>query len=809
MSTKKSALGIVFCDCGGSVSRTLDFKYLSEFASKLQDVNFVKRHDFLCGEKGKKEVDDLVRKGANRIVIAACSPKLYEVHFRNYLKESGLNPYCLEMANLREQCAWPHTDNPKGANEKAERIVTAAVERARKINPIEKKGFKVNKSVLVIGAGIAGLQAAIDVADFGLPVHLVERAPVVGGNALKLGLAFPSDDGAFCISSPEFLRGIRKCFYRAGLLQHPNLKLYTISEVKEFKGSFGNFEVKVASYPRGVKEKLCINCGKCADVCPIEVADEMNYGLSKRKAIYLPYPNATPPVYLIDWEHCNKCGECVKICPTKAVDLKDKDKETTLNVGSIIVATGFQEYDPSGIKQYRYGVYPDIITQLQLARILDPYGPTKGKLVKPSSGEVPKSIVMLQCVGSRDETTNPYCSKICCSFALKHAIHIKEEYGQDVDVYVCYIDIRTLGKGYEGYYSKARKLGVKFIRGKPSDITKDLKTGKLLVEVEDTQLNKPLELEADMIVFAVALRPTSGSGELAKLLNINLDDYGFIKEIYPKLKNIDTSTKGIYVCGGAQGPKDIPESINQAEAAAFRAILDLSKDKFTKALDIAVVNDEDCDGCELCVDVCPYDAAQMVEVKDRPPINMVAEINELLCERCGACADRCPTGAIQLPYWTDDQFSSQISGLLSGNGGSMSPKVVAFCCDECGYATVDLVGMGGISYPVNVLPMRVPCLGWISLYHIFKAFELGADGLLLVGCLRHNCQFLKGNVYATEAVTFAKEILDEIGLNSKRIKMVPVCAADPTEFSETTKSVVNELKELGPIRKTGVAGSSD
>jgi len=299
MSKKKPTLGVLFCDCGGELSRVLDIKHLQDSVSKMPDVKFVKRHSSLCIE-GKKEINALVRKGANRILIAACSPKLYETYFRNCLSESKLNPYCLEMANIREQCAWPHADDPKGANEKALRLVTAAVERARRIVPIERKEFKVQKSVLVIGGGVAGLQTSFEIAAYGFPVHLVERAPVVGGNALKIGLAFPTDDGAFCISSPNFLKGIRKCFYRAGVLQNPNLRLYTLSEVKEVKGSFGNFEVKLASQPRGVKENLCINCGKCGEVCPIEVEDEFNYGFGKRKAIYLPYPNAVPPVYVVD-----------------------------------------------------------------------------------------------------------------------------------------------------------------------------------------------------------------------------------------------------------------------------------------------------------------------------------------------------------------------------------------------------------------------------------------------------------------------------------------------------------------------------
>lgn len=793
------ATGVLFCDCGGELSRVIDFVHLEDFASKLQGVKLVKRHSFLCGEEGKSEINTFIQAGAERIVIAACSPKLYEVHFRNHLMDGGLNPYCLEMANLREQCAWPHTGDPQGANEKARRLVAAAVGRARKVAPIGEKEFQINKSVLVIGGGVAGLQAAIDVADFGYPVHLIERAPIVGGNALKLGLAFPADDGAFCISSPGFLKGIRKCFYRACVLQHPNIKLHTLSEVREVKGSLGNFEVKVLSQPRGVREDLCINCGKCIGVCPIEVADETNYGLSKRKAIYLPYPNAVPPVYVIDWKNCNRCGECVKACPTKAVNLSGEEREAELQVGSIIVATGFQEYDPSPIKPYNYGVHGDIITQLQLARILDPYGPTGGKLVKPSNGETPKRIVMIQCVGSRDETTNPYCSKVCCTLALKHAIHIKEEHQRDAEVYLCYMDIRTVGKDYERYFSKAREVGVRFIRGKPSEIRNDPLSGNLTVEVEDTLLNRPMEIEADMVVLSVAMTPPTGNSGLAKLLGIDVGNDGFIKEVYPKLKPVETNVKGIYVCGGAQGPKDIPESITQAEAAAFRAILDLSRDKLRKNMDISYVDEENCDGCELCVEVCPYDAIGMVKAEERPPVGLVARIDEIRCQGCGSCASKCPTGAIQLQHYTDDQVLGQLSGLLSENGDSMLPKVVAFCCDECGYATVDLAGMGEKTYPANVLPMRVPCLGGVSLYHIFKAFEYGADGILLVGCLRGNCQHLKGNVFAENAVTFARSILDEIGLNSRRLRMVSVCAADPIEFSKVASSLVNDVKELGPI----------
>ncbi len=800
MSAKKPSLGVFLCDCGGEVSQTIGFDKLHDFVSKLDNVKFVKRHSFLCGEDGAKEFANLIRKGANRIVVAACSPKLYESHFRNYLTKAKLNPYCLEMANIREQCAWPHSDDSKGANEKAERIVKAAVGRANKIVSIEEKEFKINsKAILVVGAGVAGLQAALNAADAGYSVNIVEKAPIIGGNATKLGLAFPNDDGAFCITASESLGGIRKCFYRAGILQHPNIKLFTLSQVKEFKGSSGNFEAKVFSQPRGVSKALCINCGKCSKVCPVEVADKINYGFNKRKAIYLPYPNAVPPVYVVDWDNCTRCGECVKICPTNAIDLNQEAKETTLKIGSVIVATGFQEYDPTPLKPYKFNQHKDVITQLQLARILDPYGPTKGELLRPSNGEAPKSIVMIQCVGSRDESTNPYCSSVCCTLALKHAMHIKEKNGHDAEVYVCYMDIRT-PMDYESYYSKTRELGVKFIRGKPSEILVDPETGNLTVEVEDTLLNMPIEIDADMVVLSTALVPTSGTSELAKVLGADVGKYGFIKEVYGKLKPVETTVKGIYVCGAAQNPKSIPDSVTQGTAAAFHAIQNLSKQKVSKDLNVAYVNEEKCDACEVCIDICPYSAISLVEVKGNPSsVTQVARIDETLCNTCGSCAGRCPTGAIQLSYWNDEQFLSQIEGLLTKNGGSKSPQVVAFCCDECGYATVDLTGMGRISYPSSVLPMRVPCLGWVSLYHIFKTFEYGADGILLVGCMFPNCQQLKGNIYAEKALNFARNILDEIGLSSRRLRLVSVCAAAPGDFSSEAKSFIKELEELGPI----------
>ncbi|MHA2394169.1 MAG: hydrogenase iron-sulfur subunit [Promethearchaeota archaeon] len=789
MSDKPLSIGVFLCDCGGKISQTIDFEKLVGSISDLKCVKFVKRHSFLCGDEGENLIKSHV-KNVDRIVIAACSPKLYEHLFRNLLSGEGFNPFLLEIANLREQCAWPHSDDYQGAYEKASRIVFSAIERVRRTFEIERKGFDINKNVLVVGGGVAGLEAAVDIASFGFNVTVIEREAIVGGNALQIGLSFPSDDGAFCISSPNFLSGIRKCYYRSGLLQHPNLKIRTLSEVVGFDGSFGNFNVKICSKPRGVVEKLCINCGICSELCPIEV---FGGDLPKRKAIYLPHANAVPPVYLVDWDNCNRCGKCVEACPTKAINLDDKIHEDAFAVGAIVIATGFQEFDPTNIHQYKYGVSKNVITQLELAKMLDPFGSKEGILVRPTDGASPKNVVIVQCVGSRDRDINPYCSRVCCTIALKHAIEIKERY-RESEVFICYMDIRPVGKEYERYYLKAMELGTTFIRGRPSEIIENPETSNLIVRTEDTVLGEQIELEADLVVLSTGMIPSDGSCELVDMLGVEVGREGFVKELYPKLRPIETNVKGIYVCGGAHSPKDIPESVTQAEATAFKVVSDLSIDKYEKDMIIATINEEYCDGCELCVDICPYDALKMIPRENSSLL--LAIVDEMKCEGCGLCSSKCPTGAVQLIHSTDNQVLNQLRVLLSKEYGSISPKVVALCCDECGYATVDLVGMAMKKYPCNIFSVRIPCLGWISLYRIFKTFEYGADALLLVGCEEGNCQHLKGDIYARRIVSFAKDILDEIGLDRRRLEVVSLCAYNIEKFLSASIQLLEEIKKL-------------
>lgn len=804
-----TSVNVLLCDCGGELRKAIDFDELHKCLSSIENVNSVEQVKYLCGTEGLNKIRKAAKNSRDRLVIAACTPKLYEGLFRKCAADAGLDPSFVEIANIREQIAWPHADDTAGANDKAKLIVAAAVQRVSNNEHVEKKTFEINNNVLVIGAGVAGLQAATDIAEFGHEVTLIEKSPVIGGNALKLGLAFPTDDGAFCISSFHELPGVRKCFYRAGLTQHPGIKIQTLSEVTEVTGSFGNFEAKLFTKPRGVKTHLCISCGKCSEVCPISVANDFNYGMNLRKAIYLSYPNAVPAAYAIDFQACNKCGKCIEACPTQAVDLTEESLEETRKFGAMVIATGFEEFNPSTIKQYKYNADKDVITQLQLSRILDPFGPTSGELAKPSDGKMPESVTIIQCVGSRDKSTNSYCSKICCMFGLKHAIEIKQKYGSKVDVYFCYMDIRTPGKGYEEYFTKARELGVIFIRGKPSEINRDPATNKLVVDVEDTLLNKPLEIESDLAVLSVALRPSEGTSKLAKAMGVNVDSDGFVQELYSKLKQIETNVKGIYVAGAVQSPKDIPESVTQGQAVALRIISDLKNAQLTKNMDLAYVNEDNCDGCKVCTEVCPYNAAKMVDVttKDGQPAS-VARIDETKCNRCGLCSSRCPTGAIQLTNYSDEQIFSQLRVLLSADS-SLKPRIIAFCCDECGYAAVDMAGMGSKKYPPNVLPVRVPCLGWVSLYQIFKAFEFGADGVLLTGCIDKNCHHMTGATNAANVVNFAKQILDGIGVGSKRLELVTLCAAEPAKFQEATALLLKSITDLGQIRNLPLEVKTD
>ncbi len=573
---KQKRIGVFICHCGKNIAGGVDIKELHESIGEIEGVDFVADNKFSCSEQGQTDIQNTIKKNnLERVIVAACEPGLHLMTFQRCGEKEGLNPAFVDLIDIRKWTMHGSPDrvNPEKALENSKKLISMAVKRMRFKRVIPKVTVKVNPSVLVIGGGVAGLEASLDLADKGYKVHLVERLPTIGGKMALLYKVFPTNDCAPCILAPK----------TAYANIHPNINLLTNSEVKYVEGYIGNFKVVVNQKPRYIDEKKCTGCELCIDKCPQKVIDnEYSGGLGERKAIYIPYDQAIPRKAIIDEKRClylNKgsCGLCEKVCPTKAIDFKQKNREIELNAGAIVVATGFDEYNPAPKTEYGYGRHDNVITQFQLARLLDIDGPTKGRLLRPSDGKEPGRVAMIQCVGSRDENANGYCSSVCCMYALKHAQIIKEMLLPDTEVYICYIDMRTAGKGFEEYYKRTREIGVNFIQGRPAEVIEDEKTKNLILNVEDPDIGALLKLEMDLVVLSSATVPSKGTREMAGILGINLDENGFFKEVHPKLRPVETNVRGIYICGSAQGPKDIPDSIVQAKAAASCADSELRK----------------------------------------------------------------------------------------------------------------------------------------------------------------------------------------------------------------------------------------
>jgi heterodisulfide reductase subunit A len=799
---KEVKIGVFLSDCGKQLSEILDFDALIGYVKKVSDVALVVRGNEFWRGSGLQAIVDAVKDGKiNRVVVAENLPKLSEVKIVQAVEKAGLNPYLVAVLDLKDHCAWPHRDKPSEATEKAKAMLLAAIERAKLLEPIEKLEFPALKSVLVIGGGIAGMQAAEDLADLGFKVHLVEKAPFLGGLAARAGRFFPTDDCSICIQSPTsdvktITHTSRKCVYRSGFSEIPNLNILTNSKIVGVEGVPGNYKVTIEKKPRYVNELKCVGCDLCTTVCPVKVPDEYNAKLKTRKAIYMNIPNVYPPVYVIDESACKfqDCAKCVEVCPTKAIELNQKSKKTTLNVGSIIVATGFQEYDPSVIKEYHYGEYPDIITNLEFARMIDGFGPTNGTIIRPSNRKPAKRIVMIQCVGSRDRRWNPWCSSICCMISLKHAMLIKSAY-PDADVTICYIDVRTTGREHEYYYEKAREMGIKFVKGRPTEIVHDPEVDLLIVDVEDQISRKFLELEADLVVLAPAMVPAEGTKELAEILGIELDEDGFFKEYNAKLRPTETKLRGVFLSGGATFPKDAPTTSLHAHSAAIKAAKFLNTGKIVKDQKTAVVNEDYCGDCEFCPVTCPYGAISL-EPKDEE--HFVAKVSDLLCEGCGICVGTCPVNAIELRHFRPNQMQAQMTALMSINGTS-KPLVLAVCCSECGGTVVDSSGMAKMKYPANVRVMKVPCTGFLQVHQFLRAFEAGAQGVMVVGCKSDGCHYEVGVKKTEKKVELARTLLKEYGIEPERLEIFNMVYIEGDKFAEAARMMTEKLEKLGPL----------
>ncbi len=635
-------IGVFVCHCGTNIAGVVDVKKVVEEVRKLPGVVHAEDYVYMCSQVGQQKIIDAIReKKLNGVVVAACTPSLHGETFAKAVEYGGLSRYRYEFVSIREYVSWVHWHDRKKATEKAIREIAAAVAKLAGNKAYEPIKRGVVKKALVIGGGIAGMTAAVDLANAGIPVILVEKSPTIGGRMIQLSMTFPTLDCAQCTITPKM----------AEVARHPNIKLYTLSEVIDVEGYVGNYKVKILQHPRMVDVDECRLCGFCERACPVEVPNEFNRGLGKRKAIYMPFAQAVPSAYVIDPEHCTRCGLCVRACPVDAIHLDEKERIIEEEVGAIIVATGFDIYPPENLPEYGYGIYRDVVDALQFEQMIVPSGPTKGRIVRLSDGKPAKTVVFIQCAGSRDENHLPYCSKICCMYTAKQAMLYKMKV-PDGKAYIFYIDVRAAGKGYEEFYKKAQMTpGIHYVRGRVSRVYREPGGDKLIVEGVDTLSGKLVKIKADLVVLAVGIVPRLDP-DLAAKLKIARDEYGFAQEVHPKLKPVETEVSGVFVAGAVQGPKDISESVAQASAAAAKAMQILVRDSVVKDPIIAEVDREKCDGCGICASTCPYEAIRIVD--------NVAEVSPLLCEGCGMCAAACPVGAIELRNLTDKQIKEMI-----------------------------------------------------------------------------------------------------------------------------------------------------
>jgi len=841
-------IGVFLCDCGTNIAGNVDMEYLKEELEKEDDL-IVHESIFLCSQLGQDLIKETIEKeNLDRVVVCSCSPKHHGEIFKECIGEK-MNPYLWEMANIREQCSWA-TENKEEATQKALSLIKGSIEASRTLQEIGQAKIPVIKDVMVIGGGIAGMHTALELADKGFHVYLIEKQPNIGGNMCKLDRTFPTDDCSMCTISPILNETI----------MHKKIDVITMADVEDVSGHPGEYTVKIRKRPRYVNfetctgcgdcaqtdfvmeipklegmlwldrikidEELCNGCGACAklcakqndppaltqkekgeipeyntkncvgcwvcvekcpkkaveitNVCPVVVPSEFNFGLGFRKAIYVPDSQAVPLKYVRDPETCLKlnsttdCQGCVNICQAKA-PCTDQEEEIELKVGALVVASGYEQYD---LSRTEYNVeHPNVITGLELERLLSPSGPTLGELKRPSDGKIPESVVFVQCAGSRDRRYSEYCSKICCMYATKNARLIKSDH-PEIDVTVCYIDLRAAGRGYEEYFDQAREMGIRYIRGNVSEVLSD--GDELLVRTENTLLNEPLLLKADLVVLSTAMIPSEGTKHLIETIPLVPGRDGFIAPYHVKIAPVDTATTGVFIVGTAEAPKPIQECITDAGAAASRVATFLKNDEITVDLITSYINPDVCIKCGECAEICNYDA---IETEGD-----TYEVVDVACHSCGMCTTVCPTNAIELRYFSDIQLERTVDGILEKDKDS----VIAYCCNQCGYNAADLAGTAKMQYSAEVKIIRIPCSGRVTLSQMLYPFTKGAKGVMIGACLEGTCHYIDGNIKEKEKVELAKKILDLMGIGGEKLELYNISSAEGGKFVESAERMVSQ-----------------
>lgn len=657
-----SRIGVFVCQCGTNIGGVVNTQEVAEYASTLPHVVHVENNKYTCSDPNQKQIKEAIEENRlDRIVVAACSPAMHELTWQKLLAQTSVNPYMLEVANIREQCSWVHTDKAE-ATAKAKDLLKMAVAKVEKAKPLHTQQIPITKRALIVGGGIAGMQAALDIADAGYQVTIVERKPTIGGKMPKIDKTFPTLDCAACICTPKM----------SEVGNHPNITIKILSEVEKVDGFVGNFQVTIREKAKYVDHNLCTGCGMCTTKCPEKnIPNEFNENMGCRTAIYKTFEQAVPSKPIIDASHCRKltqgkCGVCAKICPTGAIVYNDEDKVTTETYGAVILATGYDLIRWQDIyPEYGGGSYPDVIDGLSFERLVNASGPTEGHILRPSDGKEPKNLVIVKCVGSRDpHKGKSYCSRACCMYGAKHAHQFLDKV-PDGNCYVFYMDVRTPGRRYDEFYMQAKNDGALYIRGRVSKIYQE--NDHLVVMGADTLSGENVVVDADMVVLETAMVASPGAKETAMMFGVQCDEDNWITEAHPKLRPVETASRGIFLAGVAQGPKDIPDTVAQAGAAAAKAIVMFAHDSLESNPQVSQVDISKCSGCGTCISICPYGALSLVEKNLRENsvkvTRTVCEVNSVLCQGCGACAAACRSGALDLLGYTDNAIMKEVDAL--------------------------------------------------------------------------------------------------------------------------------------------------
>lgn len=771
---KEERIGVYVCHCGTNIAGTVDCKAVSEYAQGLEGVVISRDNVYTCSEPGQNQIiEDIKKHNLTKVVVASCSPKMHEKTFRKTVSDAGLNPYSLELVNLREQCSWVHKDKNEGTK-KAKDLVKGGVLRAARLEALYPKEMVMSKDVLVIGGGIAGISAALQLANSAYKVYLVEKKASIGGRMAQLSKTFPTLDCAPCILSPRMV----------DVAANPNIALYTYSEVVDFSGSPGNYRVKVRMGPRGVDLKKCVGCARCEKVCPVKSLNEFEECLYERKTIFKPFPQAVPASYVIDFDKCNKCGLCVKVCGVKAIDLEERERFEEFSVGVVIMATGFDMFDVKKLTEYDTSL-PDVITGTQMERLMINECGAGMVLKRKADGNRVKKVAYVLCAGSRTRKIGvPYCSKICCNYAIKQTVILRKTFPY-MQVYVYYIDIRAAGRGFEEFYVRAQEeYGVKFIHGKVAEIQKG--TNGILVRAEDVTLGEIIENEFDMVVLCTAMLPSKGTAELAKLLKVPLGEDGFVSEKHPKMDPVSTHRSGLFAAGVTLGPKDVRDSVVDGRSTAAHAIEFLGTGKMLiDPVKAYVADGMKCTKWKACEAICPVKAIQVDEFP---------RIDTITCIGCGACVSECPEGVIDIAHYTDSQLDAEMKGLLNEEGADI--RILGMFGDVLAYVAADSAGTARMEYPASIRMMRLPSAARAGRREILRAFAYGADGVLLSdeegGEMSHIVE---------ERLKALGPELDALGIGKGRITFVPMLLPVYKVLPKYIDTFDKKVKQLGRLSK--------